>query len=236
VRGYPQRTYIHNPIGGNLEMGRRSVNILRKMAIPYKLSEAQTFSGAVTLNGTLANPYLDYLSGYQGNLTATGIDITDAEAVLGLATATAAEILDCTLIKSAVNTFAGTNSAAGSMCYLPPAEQGDHLVLEITGEVDDTTTALPIKCVGAVGAGSNVFAKQVIGVNTGGVAGSAIETAGTAAAPTSVNLIYTPAVAATNFLGPGSMIHFYCPIDDQWLVNIRACPKGTGATGALSVS
>ena len=180
--------------------------------------------------------YLDYLSGYQGNLSATGIDITDGEAVLGLETATAGEILNTTLIKNAVNTFAGTNSAAGTMCYLPPAVHGDHLVLDITGEIDDTTNALPIKCVGAVGASANLFAKQVIGVNTGGVAGSAVETAGTAGTPTSVNLIYTPAAAANNFLGPGSMIHFYCPNDGQWLVCIRAAPKGTGATGALTVS
>jgi hypothetical protein len=180
--------------------------------------------------------YFDYLSGYQGNLTGTGIDITDGEAVLGLATATAGEILNTTLIKNAVNTFAGTNSAAGTMCYLPPAKLGDHIVLDITGEIDDTTNALPIKCVGAVGASGNTFAKQVIGVNTGGIAGSAVETAGTAGTPTSVNLIYTPAAAATNLLGPGSMIHFYCPKDGQWLVNIRACPKGTGATGAFTVS
>ena len=195
-----------------------------------------TFKDTVDIEGAMTNKYLDFLSGYQGNLTATGIDITDAEAVAGAATATTAEILATTLIKGAVNTFAGTNSAAGSMCYLPQAQHGDHIVLDITGEVDDTTTALPIKCVGAPGAASNVFAKQVIGVNTGGIAGSAIETAGTAAAPTSVNLIYTPAAAATNFLGPGSMIHFYCPIDGQWLVNVRACPKGTGATGAFTVS
>ena len=180
--------------------------------------------------------WMDFLSGYQGNLTATGIDISDAEAVAGLATATASEILATTLIANAVNTFAGTNSAAGSMCYLPPAVRGTHIVLDITGEIDDTTNALPIKCVGAVGAASNVFAKQVIGVNTGGIAGSAVETAGTAAAPTSVNLIYTPAAAATNFLGPGSMIHFYAPVENQWLVNVRACPKGTGATGAFTVS
>ena len=179
---------------------------------------------------------MDFITGYQGNLTATGIDITDGEAVAGLATATTGEILATTLIKNAINTFAGTNSAAGTMCYLPQAKRGDHIVLDITGEIDDTTNALPIKCVGAPNAASNVFAKQVIGVNTGGIAGSAVETAGTRAAPTSVNLIYTPAAAATNFLGPGSMIHFYCPKDNQWLVNVRAVPKGTGATGAFTVS
>jgi hypothetical protein len=182
------------------------------------------------------NGYLDYLSGYQGNLSNTGIDITDGEAVLGLATATAAEILDCTLIDGAVNTFAGTNSAAGTFCYLPPATHGSHLVLDVTSSIKGTTNALPIKATGAVGSDNNVFAKQVVGNNTGGIAGSAVETGGTAAVPTSVNIIYTPAAAATNCVGPGSMIHFYCPKDGQWLVNVQMAPEGTGATGAFSVS
>ena len=178
----------------------------------------------------------DFLTGYQGNLAGTGIDITDAEAVAGLATATAAEILATTLIADAVNTFAGTNSAAGTMCYLPPAVRGTHIVLDITGAADDTTAALPIKCVGAVGSADNVFAKQVIGNNNGGIAGSAVETAGTAATPTSVNLIYTPAATTTNFLGIGSMLHFYAPVANQWLVNGFFVPQGTGATGAFTVS
>jgi hypothetical protein len=215
-------------------MGNRRMGLGRMTKLMESLKRDINFSGA-TLS-KMNSSYLEYLSGFQGNLSATGIDITDGEAVLGLATATAGEILNTTLIKNAVNTFAGTNSAAGTMCYLPPAKLGDHIVLEITGEVDDSTNALPIKCVGAVGASANLFAKQVVGVNTGGIAGSAVETAGTAGTPTSVNLIYTPAAAATNFLGPGSMIHFYCPKDGQWLVCIRAAPKGTGATGALTVS
>ena len=41
--------------------------------------------------------YLDYMAGYQGNL-GTGIGVSDGEAVAGLATATAAEILACTLL------------------------------------------------------------------------------------------------------------------------------------------
>ena len=179
--------------------------------------------------------YLDYMAGYQGNL-GTGIGVSDAEAVAGLATATAAEILACTLLPNALNTFDGTNSAAGSMCYLPPAIAGAHIVLDITGEVDDTTNALPIKATGAVGASSNVFAKQHVAVHSAAIAAQSVETAGTAAAPTSVNLIYTPAAAATNCLGPGTMIHFFAPVDDEWLVRIDAVQKGTGATGTLTVS
>jgi len=188
-------------------------------------------------DNTRQSTALDFLSGYQGNLAGTGVDVTDAEAVAALASGTpaASVVLAATCIKDAVNTWASTASGAQDI-YLPPAVRGDHLVIDITGELDDATAACTIKCVGAVGAASNVYAKQVIGTNTGGIAGSAAETGGTAAAPTSVNLIYTPAAAATNFLGPGTMIHFYCPKDNQWLVNCRAVPKGTGATGAFTVS
>lgn len=195
--------------------------------------------GAVSLNvsSSIDSTYLDFLSGFQGNLTATGIDITVAEALAGVAGGdeTAAEVLACTYIKNAVNTHAGDASAPHNLGYLPPALKGDHLVVEITGELDGAN-AQSLEAVGAVGADANRFSKQVIGTNTGGVAGSAIETLGTAAVPTSQTLIYTPAAAATNFLGPGSMIHFYCPKDSEWLVNVRAVPKGTGATGAFSTS
>ena len=182
--------------------------------------------------------YLDFLAGYQGNLAATGIDITDGEAVAGLATATTAEILATTLLPNALNTFAGTNSAAGTMCYLPQAVLGVHIAMEITGEVDDTTNALPIKCVGAPGASSNVFAKQSLMLNGTGatLAGRHLETAGTAASPTTVNIIYTPAAEANNIFGPGTVIHFYCPVANQWLVRFDAVAKGTGVVGVITIS
>jgi len=194
-------------------------------------------TGQSTLAGAITNNYLDYLGGYQGNLAA-GITISDAEAVLGLATATAGEILNTTLTNNALNFFAGTNSAAGTMCYLPIATIGSHCALEITGEIDDTTNALPIKCVGAVGASANLFAKQSLMLNGTGatLAGRQLETAGTAAVPTTVDIIYTPAAEANNILGPGSVIHFYCPVDGQWLVKFNCVAKGTGATGLITIA
>jgi hypothetical protein len=63
-----------------------------------------------------------------------------------------------------------------------------------------------------------------------------IETAGSNLVPTSETLIYTPAAADTNALGIGSVIHFYAPVDGQWLVKINFIPEGTGATGAFTVS
>ena len=80
-----------------------------------------------------------------------------------------------------------------------------------------------------------VFAKQVIGVINGATA-SAIETLGTLDTPTSLKLIYTAAAANTNFLGVGSMIHFYAPVDGEWLVNTYNIPEGTGATGAWTTA
>jgi len=184
-------------------------------------------------DNTRQSTQLDFLTGYQGNLAGTGIDITQAESAAAVG-GSAAQILAATCIKDAVNTWAATAAAAVDV-YLPPAVRGDHLVLDVTGDMDEAN-ACTIRCVGAVGAASNVYGKQVVGVNTGGIAGSAVETLGTAAAPTSVNLIYTPAAANTNFLGIGSMIHFYCPKDNQWLVNCRAVPEGTGATGAFTTT
>ena len=201
-----------------------------------KLDNLKSVGDGDTSVNSLGN-YLDFLGGYQGNLSA-GIDISDAEAVAGLATATASEILACTLLPNALNTFAGINSAAGTMCYLPPAVLGTHIAMEITGEVDDATDPLPIKCVGALGSADNVFAKQSLMWNGTGatLAGRHLETAGTAAAPTTVNIIYTPAAAATNILGPGSVIHFYCPKATQWLVRFDAVAKGTGVTGLFTIS
>ena len=60
--------------------------------------------------------------------------------------------------------------------------------------------------------------------------------AGTLAAPTSLKLIYTPAAANTNFLGAGSMFHFFAPVDGEWLVQIWCIPEGTGATGVLTTA
>jgi len=180
---------------------------------------------------------IDFVTGFQGNL-ATGITISDAEAVAGLATATASEILACTLTNNALNFFAGTNSAAGTLCYLPIATFGSHCAVEITGEIDDTTNPLPIKAVGAVGASANLFAKQTLSLNGTGatLAGRQLETAGTAAAPTTVNIIYTPTADNTNILGPGTVIHFYCPKDGQWVVQFRPVSKTTGVGGAITIS
>ena len=186
--------------------------------------------------------YLDFLSGYQGNLKETGISVSEAEAVAALAAVSSPDQGDsyaATLIANAVNTSA-TTGAAGTI-HLPTATKGDHVCLDFADVHDSGTNALTIAVNGGALSSSGstlisggLLAKQAIGSGTG-VAGNTIETAGTTTAPTSVNLIYT-ATAANNWLGVGSMIHFFCPKGGEWLVRIYYVQQGTGATGALSVS
>ena len=200
------------------------------MANPlYGQNKADANIDAVTAN------YLDFLAGNQENLgLGKAVGDTEADAVVA-GGATAAEILATTLIPNAVNSCAHDTNAAGAV-YLPPATKDTHLVLEITGDMDEAN-AFTIFARGAVDAGTSVvFSKAVVGGLFSGAATSSVEMLGTAAAPTSIKLIYTPAAADTNFLGAGSMIHFYAPKDDRWLVRIENVPEGTGATGALTTS
>ena len=184
--------------------------------------------------------YLDFCAGYQGNLTATAVAVTDAEADSAASSASAANILAATFAPGAVNTLAFDGGAAGSV-YLPDCVKGTHFAVEITGDIDQTN-ALTIFARGAAVVSAStvdttpVFAKQVVGCINGATA-SSIETLGTSAAPTSIKLIYTAAAADTNFLGAGSMIHFFAPKNGEWLVNAdNNIPEGTGATGAWTTS
>jgi|TARA_R110002050_G_scaffold102656_6_gene211355 hypothetical protein len=182
--------------------------------------------------------YLDFCSGYVGNLTTAGIEVTQAEGVAGVkgGDETLAEVDAATFIANAVNTFAGTGAAAASS-YLPPATKGTYLAVEVTGDIDQTGawTIHANNSVGTVKPVGNVLAKQLIGVHIGDTV-TPVETAGTYAAPTSENLIYTAAAADTNILGIGSMVFFYCPKDGEWLARVYPLGEGTGATGVFSVS
>ena len=178
--------------------------------------------------------YLDFCAGHQGNLSATAVAITDAEADSAASSASASNVLAATMAPNAVNTCAFDGGAAGSV-YLPQAKKDTHICMEITGDIDQTG-ALTIFTRGAVNAGTAVvFAKQVVGVPNGAT-GTSIETLGTAAAPTSIKLIWTPAAANTNQWGPGTVIHFYAPAEDVWLVSVYPISEGSGATGALTTS
>ena len=178
--------------------------------------------------------YMDFLSGYQGNL-ATGAAITDAECDAAAAGATATTIAAASLLPG-LNTLAHDADAAGSV-YLPRAKKDRHIAMTITGDMD-AANAVTFFTRGA-GDDSAVFAKQIVApmFYGGAVADTeSIVTDGTAAAPTAIKLIYTPAAAGTNFLHTNSVIHFYAPVEGEWLVKVRNIPEGNGSTGAFTTS
>ena len=189
--------------------------------------------------------YLDFCSGYRGNLTGTGIAVSEAEAVASLAAVSSASqsaTNAATLVASAENSCNVTAAAAGTI-HLPDAAKGVHLCMSYTQVPDGSTGAHHIDANGgaliatgdALNSG-NVFAKQVIagGRGNGAIAYSVVS-AGTTSAPTSVRIIYTP-TTANNCIGVETVIHFYCPIDGQWLVRYDFIQQGTGATGAFTVA
>ena len=198
---------------------------------------ANPLYGQNKADAKLDSKYFDFISGYVGNLSATGIDVTEAEGVGAVkgGDETLAEVDAATLIAGALNTDARTAAAASSI-YLPPATKGTHLAVEITGDQDEAN-ACTVHCnnsVGTVKPSGNVFAKQVIG-HANGATASSVETAGTYDVPTSENLIWTP--AATNPLcGSGTVTHFYAIEEGIWLVKVFPVPKGTGAVGVFTVS
>ena len=189
--------------------------------------------------------YLDFCSGFLGNLTATPVSISEAEAVAQLAAVSSAVQADsyaATLITGAVNVCDVTVAAAGDIC-LPEATKGAHLAMRYEQAPDGASAEHRITCNGGALSSSgttliadNVLAKQVIGGNLGnGSNAVAVITAGTDLGPTSNKLIFT-ATTGNNFLGDNSIIHFYCPKDGQWLVNCFFVQQGTGAAGAYTVS
>ena len=185
----------------------------------------------------LFQTYLDFIAGYQGNLTASGVTVTHAIALGSVkgGDETLAEVDAATYVANAINVCSGTAEAVCSIGYLPPAIKGTHLALNITGSLDEAN-ACTIHCNNTVGTGAtsgNVFAKQVIGVE--GTTATSVVTAGTFDTPTSENLIWTPA-ASNPMYGPGTQVHFYSPIDSEWLVKFFPVQLGTGAVGALTLS
>jgi hypothetical protein len=194
----------------------------------------QASGGGVNMNS------IDALLGNTARLTATAVEITQAEgnaADVG-GSPTAAQILAATAPAGAVTSFAGTGAAVTTV-YLPAAKADAHLAVRITGDIDQTgkvTFAARGSAAEVARGNTAVFAKQVIGpLYNGGVAESVV-TDGTDAAPTAIKLEYTAAAADTNFLGANSIIHFYCQTKGQWLVSVHNIPEGAGNTGAFSTA
>jgi hypothetical protein len=191
------------------------------------------------VTGTIKNRQLDFLTGNCKNLAGVVVAITDAQADAGVGGNAAAKIA-AQMNPDALNTCAFDAGAVGEI-YLPAANANVHLAVRITGAISGATNALTITATeavdGAFAATTGVYAFQQIGpLHGGGVAGHSVITAGTVAAPTSTKLIYTPATATTNYLGIGSVVHFYCQTAGEWMVRIFNVPEDTGATGAVTVA
>ena len=183
---------------------------------------------------TMNSKYLDFCGGFVGNLV-TGNTITDAEAdAAGAASPSAAEILAATLVDGEIVACEFDGGAAGAL-YLPKAVNGAYCAVEITGDIDEANALTIFARGAAVATSTAVLAKQLVGpLYEHGASAQTVETAGTAEAPTSIKLVYTAAAADTNFLGAGSVIQFYCPKNDQWLVRVTNIVEGSGATGVFT--
>ena len=193
-----------------------------------------TAGSTLTVAGHLSGNTADYLNCNKSVISGTtGATITQTNGAAGEAAGDHTSAAAYTLVANAISTFAGDGSAA-TLVNLPAATAGTYCVLQITGDIDEAN-AFAIQ----TNAATDVYAHQVVTMDHAGVgtgSGIGIKTAGTAAAPTSVELIYTAAAANTNFLGVGSEIFFYCATAGEWLVKVKAIAEGNGTTGAFSVA
>ena len=192
---------------------------------------ATTFSGATNFSAGMTSNYLDFATGNASNLQGTVVEINDGNFVsVG---GNAAAILAATLNAGALNTCAFDGGAAGAV-YLPICAADTHVAVHMIGD-DDGGNSLTFFARGAVGAGTDVvFAKQTITFN--GKGGIGVITSGTPATPTAIKLIYTGTASATNALHTGSIVHFYAPIANRWVVRIDSIAEGTGVTGTLTTA
>ena len=195
--------------------------------------------GNTIMTGNVSSRELDFLLGNCKNFRGTVVTITDAEADAGPGGNAAAKIA-AQMNPDALNICIFVADAAGEI-YLPAATANTHLAVHFTGDMD-AANALTITATeaadGAFAATTGKYAFGVIGPKYTGTATTpqSVLTAGTAALPTSIKLIYTPGATATNFLSINSIMHFFCKDEGEWMVGVHNINEGTGATGAFTVS
>ena len=130
----------------------------------------------------------------------------------------------------AVNEYTGDASAAAQVS-LPPAKKGTALLLRFNAvSTLDQANALTIQ----TNIATDVFAKQVIG-RPNSVTATSVVTAGTTAAPTSNEIIWTGGATHT-LMGNGSEIWFYCAKDGSWTVKTNPVALGKGDVGVWTVA
>jgi hypothetical protein len=189
-------------------------------------------------HGSAMDKLHDFLLGHKGSIAdATGATITQDNGETGQSAGAHAPATVHLLVADAINTVEIT-AAAATMIHLPEAIAKTFLVAHITGDLDEAN-AMTINTNKA----EDKFAHQHIHIkhtDNGGADHAAshygVITAGTAAVPTSVNLIYTPGATATNCLSINSELHFFCPENGRWLVRVYGVSEGVGSTGILTVS
>lgn len=183
---------------------------------------------------------LDFMLGYEDNLTATANEISDAEArAASIGTPTAAQIAAATLTANALNTTAYAGATGAAAVYLPAANAGTHVALKFTADPSDANDIL-VHASHATYQSASEAARQ----NAGGTAAvfRAVRVSG---AGTSAGLNHgisddadkkmTIDVHASNCShSQNGVYHFYCIEDGAWIVAVFGPQKGTGSTLAFS--
>jgi len=179
--------------------------------------------GRTEFTGTIKNRQLDFLTGNVKNLSGSGVAIPPAIPIH--------PEIDSQIENGALNTWGGSNSVEGwTEIYLPAATANSHLALRIDHVPNNRIT---IDATSASLSTAGKYAFQQVGPLYGG--GAAVATY-TATFALSTRLLYIPHATDRNFLGWGSVIHFYCQTAGEWMVRIFNVPDRPGAFSPLAVS
>ena len=176
--------------------------------------------GRTEFTGTIKNRQLDFLTGNVKNLTVEGVVIPPA--LIGRPK------IDSQIKNDALNSWGGStsNSEEGhTSIYLPAATANSHLALLIGGSINGSNNRLTIDATSASLSTAGKYAFQQVGPLYGGGGGFATYTATFAL---STRLVYIPHAVDGNFLGYGSVIHFYCQTAGEWMVRIFNVPDRPG--------
>ena len=187
---------------------------------------------------------LDFIMGYEGNLTGTANAISIADGQGGeIGTPTAAQIAAATLTANALNTSDITGATGTTTLYLPAATAGVHTAIKF-----GTTSAGGNACkilashttYNSAGEAERIAAggtAAVFGaVRIGGV-GSSINEFNHDVSSGSEKILTIAWNGTHDVFDANGTLHFYCIEDGVWLVRLFGTLKGTAASAtALAIS
>lgn len=182
--------------------------------------------------------YLDFLSGYQGNLTGTANEITDAEAEAAdiAGSPTAAQTAAATLTTNALNTAAIDGNGGVGSIFLPAAYAGTHVAVKLTANANGSNKQT---IVASHGTSTKQSAEEGVRQAAGGTA--AVFAAGYVIGDTARKSTLSDgadtkleltANSSNSNIAANSYYHFFCPEDGVWLVSRFGPIHGTG--GAMT--